>query len=239
MIGRIIWWTLLLVVAGVATGVQLDRQARKTPELAPLVPELFRSASQPRITALAIESGSAEAGLAEAQRLIQRRPLPARHLRLLAQAQFASGQAAPSSLSIQYAAQRGWRDSMAQQAVMELALAADDRAEAARRFAALFLIRGTDRDLLENAAARVFAMPAGEERTVFAEIVTGGDRWHNAFLTRGARILPADAFAQVVETSMENGAKFPCPALTQALRFIASKDAAAGERLARLQDARC
>lgn len=45
-------------------------------------------------------------------------------------------------MTIQISSQRGWREPVAQVAVLRLALDADDKAEAAHRYAALFLQRG-------------------------------------------------------------------------------------------------
>lgn len=239
MIGRILWYVVLACVAAATIGVQLDRQARKTPELATQVPAPFRSAAQPRVTALAIDSGMEERSLAEAQALVRGRPMPARHLRLLAQAHFAAGDNETSALVIQYAAQRGWRDSLAQEAMMQIALVAGDRSEAARRYAALFLIRKTDQALLEEAGPLVFPERGAPERAVFAEIVRGADRWQRTFLSRGARVMPPDAFVEVLELGVADGAEFDCQALEQARRTIERGDEASAKRLARLIEAQC
>jgi hypothetical protein len=239
MIGRLIWFGALAGIALVTTGVQLDRQVRKTPELSATVPELLRSSAQPFVAAQAIESGIAEIGLTEAQRLVRRRPMPARHLRLLAQAQFAAGDIETSTLTIQYAAQRGWREPLAQEAMLQLALVAGDRAEAARRYAALFLMRGTDRTFLEETAIAVFPEAGGEDRAVFAEIVRGGERWHNTFLARGARVMPPEAFAEILEMSIAGGAQFRCRALEQAERVIVQRDETTGARLTQLVEDQC
>lgn len=239
MIARALWIVLLFGIAGITAGVQIDRQARKTPALALYVPEIFRSASQPRVTGLAIDAGVGDLGVAEAQKLVRRRPIPARHLRLLAQAHFAAGDTEASGLAIQYAAQRGWREPLAQEAMMQIALVAGDRPEAARRYAALFLIRGTQQSLLEEAGPKVFPEAGGEERAVFAQIVRGGERWHSAFLSRGARVMPSDAFVEILEISADSGADFRCSALNQAQSTIAKKDAQLGMRVSAIVSARC
>ncbi|KEO88640.1 hypothetical protein EH31_16930 [Erythrobacter longus] len=239
MIARIIWVAALLGIAIVSTAVHLDREARRTASLALYVPEIFRSGAQPRITALAIDSGIPEIGVAQAQKLVRRRPLPARHLRLLAQAQFAAGNNEASALAIQYAAQRGWRDALAQEAMMQIALAAGNRPEAARRYAALFLMRGTERALLEETGDAVFPEPGGEERMVFAQIVSGGERWHNAFLTRGARVMPPDAFVEIIEISAKDGTQFRCAALRQAQKAIEGEDQTLGKRLSSVLQSQC
>lgn len=239
MIMRIIWFAALLGVAVVSAAVHLDREARRTAALALYVPEIVRSGAQPRITALAIDAGVPEIGIAQAQTLVRRRPLPARHLRLLAQAHFAAGDNEASALAIQYAAQRGWRDALAQEAMMQIALAAGNRPEAARRYAALFLDRGTDRALLEETGKAVFAKPGGEERATFAQIVAGGERWHNAFLTRGARVMPPDAFVEIIEISAKDGTQFRCATLRQAHKTIEAKDQTLGGRLLSVVQSQC
>ena len=239
MIGRLIWFAILLGVAVVTLGVQLDRQSRKSPELAPQVPELFRSSAQPRVTAIAIDSGAPGLGVAEAQKLVRRRPLPARHLRLLAQAHFAAGNNEASALAIQYAAQRGWRDRLSQEAMMQIALAAGDREEAARRYAALFLNRRTEQAMLEEIGPSVFPETGAPERAVFAQIVRGADRWQNTFLARGARVMPADAFVEVIEQGLADNAQFDCEALERAQSAIARDNEVPAQRLGGLIEAQC
>jgi hypothetical protein len=58
---------------------------------------------------------------------------------LLAVAQAKAGNAEAAGLAIQIAGQRGWREPVAQEAVLRLALGAGNKPEAARRYAALFL----------------------------------------------------------------------------------------------------
>lgn len=239
MTGRIIWFGLLLILAGVCVGVQLDRQSRKDTHLASIVPEPLRSSSQRVITAYALEAGANDMALAEARKLVQRRPMPARHLRLLAQAQFAAGDPEASSITIQYAAKRGWRDPLAQVAMLEIARNVGDRAEAARRFAALFMIRDADQDQLAQIAQDLFAQSGGEERAVLAEIVGGADRWHAAFLQRGARVLPPDAFAEILKITMGQGVRYECRRLEQAGQTITKRSEASGNRVDALIKRHC
>lgn len=239
MIGRIAWWTLLLGVAVVCIGVQLDRQARKTPTLAESVPAPFRSSAQLAVAAFALDAGNPEVALAEAQTLIRRRPLPAEHLRVLAQAQVAAGDVDGGTLTIQYAAQRGWRDPLAQEAMLRLALEAGDTSEAARRYAALFLRPDTEGALLIELGEPVLGAADSEGRVVLAEIVAGGERWHNQFLRRGAMVLPPDAFADIVRRAAEDGAGFECDLLRSVGERLARRDAAAGAELSELARGTC
>lgn len=239
MIGRALWLLTLLAVAGVCVGVQLDRQSRKDPQLAAYVPEPFRSSAQRIVAASTIAAGSPEAGLAEARKLVERRPLPAEHLLLLTQAQVAAGEAEAGTITVQYAAQRGWRNPIAQQAMLQIALEVGDKPQAARRYAALFMIRGTEEELLKELGAQVLAEPNGEERAVLAEIVSGADRWHSTFLQLGARVMPPDAFTEIVQLNTGKGVRFECRRLEQAARTLSSRDETAGNKLAALTHKQC
>lgn len=239
MISSILWRAGFVALACVTFGLQWDREARKNPAIAPTVPEIARSTSQFRIAALALGADNPEAALAEAERLVRRRPLPAEHLRILAQAQAAMGKIEPASLTIQYAAQRGWRDPLAQETMLRLALDAGDKDEAARRYAALFLRRDTEDSLLEELGAPILAEPGGEGRKTLITIVGGGKRWHNQFLGRGARVLPADAFVEIIRGTMAQGAQYDCDRITQAAGAIQNRDEAAGAEITALVEGEC
>lgn len=239
MIARLFWWALLGAIAVVVIGVQLDRQSRKTPALAASVPEVFRSSAQFPIAAFALNGEDPQRALSEAERLVRRRPLPAEHLRVLAQAQFAAGQTEQSTLTIQYAAQRGWREPLAQEAMLRLASEVGDESEAARRFAALFLRRDTTDALLEETAAIVLAVPGGEGRQTLTEIVAGGDRWHDKFLRRGARVIPPKAFVEIVSGAIASGSQFDCPILYQVEPVLSSRDQSAGDSLSSIIEDHC
>lgn len=239
MIAGIVWRAALAGIALVTFGVQMDRQARRTPSIAESVPEALRSAAQLPVAAYALAGNDPDRALAEAERLVRRRPLPAEHLRVLAQAQFAAGQVEESVLSIQYAAQRGWRDPLAQESMLRLALEAGDAPEAARRYAALFLRRDTADALLEELGPPVLAEAEGEGRTTLATIVGGGERWHSQFLNRGARVMPPDAFVEIISATAAEGTRYDCRLLRQAQRMLSARDEAAGTQLSAIVDDQC
>ena len=239
MIGGLLWRIVLVGVAIVAAGVQYDRQSGKTMAFAQSVPEPVRSVAQRPIAAIALDADNPEYALSEAELLVARRPLPAVHLRILAQAQFAAGQVEESGLTIQYAAQRGWREPLAQETMLRLALAANDMPEAARRYAALFLRRDTADTLLEELGPQVLAEPGGEGRQTLIDIVGGGERWHNQFLRRGSRVMPPDAFVEIVTETSENGARYECTLLNGIGRTVSQRDQEAGVNLSRLVQAQC
>lgn len=232
MIGRIIWTAALIGVGGVTIGLQLDRAADASPALAPLVPEAFRSYAQAKIAAEAVQASNAPAALAAAEELVRRRPLPAENLTLLAAAQAKAGDVERAGFSIQLAAQRGWRDPVAQETVLRLALTAGDKAEAARRYGALFRREETNDALLTQLGPQVLGEPGGTGRVTLAGIIAGAERWHELFLQRGARVMPADAFAEVLTTAAARGARFDCEPLKTAAEAVRQRDAAAAAKIA-------
>lgn len=232
MIGRILWFAALIAVALVTAAVQIDKQAETTPALAPIVPAPLRNYAQTRITAAALEGGDPDAALTEAQRLVRRRPLPAEYLTLLAVGQAKTGQEAKAAETIQVAAKRGWREPLAQVAMLRLALANADRTEAARRYAALFLRDATPDALLLELGTAVLDGPEAEAaRDTIVAIVVGGERWHATFLRRGARVMPPAAFAAIAQGSIERGVRFDCKVLKVSVDSLARRDGGAAASL--------
>ncbi len=239
MIVGTIWRIALVIIALVAAGVHFDRESIKTRSIAASVPEPFRASAQLRIAAEALRKDAPEVALLEAERLVQRRPMPAEHLRILAQAQFATGEIEPGGMTIQYAAQRGWRDPLAQESLLRLALEAGDSGEAARRYTALFLRRDTEDALLLELGPAVLSDPTGDGRATLAAIVAGAPRWHNQFLRRGPRVMPADAFVDVIARASTEGTRFDCALLEQSIRPVTRRDEAAAQRLQQLVYDQC
>lgn len=232
MIGRLIWIAALIAVAAVTSFAQLDRQARYSPHFASSVPERFRAFAQAHIVAAAIDGDDDELAVAEARRLVARRPIPAEHLRLLALAQFNAGQPAATT-SIQLAAQRGWRDVATQEAMLRLALGIGDNGEAARRYAALLQSKASNKDLLVELGPEIFGAAGDEGSAVFTKIIAGNVRWKGAFLNRGAQVMPADAFVQIIRASAGRGARFDCNRLRSAAMILAERDAELAQELKR------
>jgi hypothetical protein len=222
----------LAAIALVTTALQVDKQAEVTPALAPLVPAPLRDFAQTRIAAQAAAGDDPARALAEAQLLVQRRPLPAEYLALLAVAQAKVGQAEQSGLTIQIAGQRGWREPVTQEAVLRLALNAGDKAEAARRYAALFLRTETPDALLVELGPQVFDTAGGPGEATLIDIVAGGERWHSQFLRRGALVMPPAAFSAVTQAVAKRGARFDCAELARAVKTLERRDLAAAQALA-------
>lgn len=227
MIGRAVWVALVLGVAIVTASVQLDRQSRYVPSLAGSVPDPARSFAQLHIAGEALQSGASEAALAETRTLVARRPMPAAHLRLLSIAQYNAGEIEQGGYSIQLAARRGWRDLAAQRAMFELALAAGDEREAARRYAALFIRPGETEADLRSLAGRVFAPGNLAARAEFAGIVAGAERWHPAYLRKAPVVLATEDLIDITRRATAAGARFDCGQAQIAIKRVTSTSPAA------------
>lgn len=239
MIARVIWWSALLALAVVTTFLQLDRQSEANPALASLVPVPLRGYAQVPIAGMASEGDDAALALAEARRLVRRRPVPAEHLTLLAVAQTKAGAADQAGLTIQIAAQRGWREPLAQEAVLRLALAAGDKPEAARRYAALFLRAATPDTLLREYGPAVLDEPDGPGQRTLVDIVSGTDRWNDNFLRRGLQVMPTAAFTDIATATIARGTRYDCGALAQVIKGLRQRDEASAARLASAASAEC
>jgi hypothetical protein len=232
MIGRIIWFALLAGLAVLTTVLQIDKQSEVTPALAASVPGPMRNFAQTQIAAGAVEGADPAVAVAEAKRLVQRRPVPAEYLTLLAVAQAKAGNEQAAGIAIQIAGQRGWREPVAQEAVLRLALGAGDKPEAARRYAALFLRADTPDALLTELGPTVLDEPGGPGQRTMIDIVAGGERWYERFLQRGPQVMPPAAFAAITAGSIKRGAQFNCEVLGQSINTLQQSDAAAGALLA-------
>lgn len=231
MIGRLIWYAVLAAIAVLTATLQFDKQAETRPAMARLVPEPMRDYAQTRVTKAALEGGDPATALAEAERLVRRRPLPAEYLALLAAAQVKAGQTDKALETIQVAGRRGWRVQAAQDAMLRLALANGDRPEAARRYAALFLNDATPDALLTELGEPVLGGADVAARDTLIAVVVGGERWHATFLRRGARVMPSAAFAAIAQGSIARGVRFDCAVMKPSLDALVRRDAAAAEGL--------
>ncbi|MCU0948866.1 MAG: hypothetical protein MUF47_11535 [Porphyrobacter sp.] len=239
MLGRIIWAAAMAVLALVTVQLQLDRQAAREPAYAQLVMDPFRANAQFIIAGRALYRQDTDTALAEARKLVMRRPIPAEHLSLLAGAFAQGGQVPPAALAVQYAARRGWRDPIAQEARLRLALEAGDKPEAARRFVALMVAGTKNQALTAELGKTIFGTPSPEAEAVVVDLISETDRWHPVFLWRGVTDLPADAFARIAAESLARKTPFDCKLLASATAQIARRDPAAAETLARASAPQC
>lgn len=175
---KLVWFIALIAVACITVFAQLDRQSRISPQIAGAVPESFASFALRHRAAASVSQGEAVSADSTARSLVARRPMPAENLRLFAQARALSGDEKVAAAATLQAARRGWRDPVAQRAMMEMALAAGDHREAARRLAALWA-RAPDRATLQPLATRVLSHE--EARAEMARLLSEGPRWQESF----------------------------------------------------------
>lgn len=239
MLARILWTAAIIVLALITVQLQLDRQSARDPAYAALVMDPFRANAQFVIASRALYRQETETAQAEARKLVVRRPVPAEHLTLLGGAYAQGGDIPAASLAVQYAAQRGWRDPIAQEARLQLALQAGDKPEAARRFVAMLVAGTNNQALIAEMGEAVFGTPSPEAEGVVVDLISETDRWHPVFLWRGPTSLPADAFARIAAESLARKTPFDCKVLAGAISQIANRDPAAGEALTRASAAQC
>jgi hypothetical protein len=165
--------------------------------------------------------------------------MPARNLVLLAAGQARAGKAEQSAQTIQIAAQRGWREPLAQEAMLRLALAAGDKPEAARRYIALFLRSKTPNSLLIDLGPAVLGEGSSEGRAAMAAILAGAERWRSTFLQRGAQVIPPSAFSAIMVDSLERGVTFDCAMLGRSIKQVSQRDAAAATPIAAAAARQC
>ncbi len=215
MIGRLAWWSVLAGLAIVTLFAQLDRAARFSPALAPLVPAAFAGFAAERSAQRAVLAQEPGAALASTKALLAARPVPSEHLSLLAQAQIQAGEEEAAIATLEAATRRGWRDPLAQLAAAQAAIADGAYEAAALRLNALFAT-GALRDQSMAALAELLASEGGREafaaRLAQASVADGA-RWPANLLAPAAQsIAPAD-FAPMLALAREQGAIFDCAAL--------------------------
>lgn len=208
---RALWIALMGVLAVIASAAEFDRSARRDPALAPLVPAPFRNFAQERLTMATVRSAGPEQALADARKLVRRSPLPAEHVSLLAIAEERNGARDRSGVLVQRAAQRGWRDPIAQQAMFAIALAAGQHREAANRLAALYAVQ-EDQAPLNDLTSQLQATPEG--RSALAEALVAGGHWTNGYL-HAAVMTKASEARETIALALQKGANLDCGGLRQ------------------------
>jgi hypothetical protein len=226
----------LLVIAMVALGLavaqlQFDRQTARGPALADWVAGPFRGNAQFMAATEALNRQDTDVAVSEARRLVQRRPVPAENLTLLASALYRAGDVEMASIAVQMAAQRGWREPLAQETRLRLALEAGDLTEAGTRYVALLLNPASDNALLKDLGQQVLAEPESDAEAVLIDLVSDTDRWHAVFLRRGPGVMPTAAFGRVITASLARGIVFDCRALKPAIGRVAAQDRDTAETL--------
>jgi hypothetical protein len=209
--------------------VQIDRQSRKTSSLAVLVPGPARSFALEDIVQDAMHQGRPQEALQLARKLVKLRPIPAEHLRALAQAELGTGQNREAYEAIAVAGERGWRDPIVQFATVVGAIQEGNWDRAAQSVAALWAI---DLDTARREKAVSLLVLHEEGRTALAAIMATNVPAENALLNWLAHDTPLEVAGQIVAAALRGGGQFDCRSLARLSGRIAVRgDAALAARL--------
>lgn len=211
MIARVLWIALLLAVAAVSSFAQLDRAARFAPQLAALVPPMFRGFAQAELTEMALVQDDNALALVRARRLALVRPLPAENLALLSQAAVQAGEAATGLAALEAAGGRGWREPASQRAMAMSALLTGDWDAASQRIVALLAAAKLEQSLLEPLVIELTQTAAG--RAALARRLAEQGHWQGNFVPAAANYLPASAYADLIVRARTLNAPLECAGL--------------------------
>lgn len=209
---RLLWCALVLAIALVATGAELDRRSRRDASVVALVPPPFRSFAQQHIATARLLEGDGGTGLIEARKLVRRRPIPAENLYLLAWANHLAGHDDEAGQVLGVGAGRGWRAPQLQVAMIGAALGDGLVDAAAARLLALWSI-GVDPEVLAAPTRQVFATAGGAE--AFGKILAASHFAQDAVLKRALSFTTPQRYAAMVHSAILAGADFNCAALTK------------------------
>lgn len=217
MIGRMIWWSALAVVAMVALFAQLDRATRFSPGLERLVPASFSAFAAERraeatLAAARDTAPDSDLMIAQSRALIAARPVPAEHLSLLAQGYIYAGQSDAALATLQAASTRGWRAPVVQLAAAQAALASGDMEAAAQRITAL-LATGSLPEHTPDLIAQLLTTPQG--RAAFADRLASQGRWQANVLRPAAGAADPADMAEMLALALAAGTDLPCAALRE------------------------
>lgn len=190
------WAVSAIALLALAVGTQLDFATEKNEYLAAQVPALFASKARIEATDQALDGSAADVALQRAEELVKARPVPAESLTRLARAALLEDRQTLANEALFEAARRGWRDPIAQVAILEGALLVDDWSVVAQRLSAMRKLR-YPRELTDRRMAIMAEHPEGR-----AELVRqfGQDPfWLQQFASYGPEILTAATFAGLID----------------------------------------
>lgn len=213
-LARVAWAVAILLVAVAAVGLQMDREARKHPAIAAMVPPLFRGYALDAMARNAYRAGDNKQGLAYSRDLVSRRPVPAEGLALLTNGLLLSGQGEAALPVLLLSAQRGWRDWFTQRLVIGSALQAGEPVVAAERLLALW--RQGDQSLqTRNLTISVLATRGGQD--AFARGIVENDHgWGTTFIIWGVDNLPRRAVFVIAASMARKRVDVKCARLSDA-----------------------
>lgn len=197
---RAVYLVLLAAIGVVTTFAQLDRQSRKDPADARLVPVALRSFAQAQLAYQSIEDKDYVKAVKRSRRLVRIRPLPAENLSLLARSELLAGDETNALPVLAVAAKRGWRDPFVQYGVASFALRNGNYLVAAQRTAAL-VATGLGGDWTTVLLKRLLSTPQGQ--TALVQTIDDGGPWVNNLegdiRTNGSRKAAASVIGRAVK----------------------------------------
>ncbi len=202
------WYTVMLAIAVIAVGVQLDRQARYDPALGALVPEAFRWDALAALARSAFDRNNSREGEELARELVERRPVPAESLSLYATGLLANGKSDMAASILQVAADRGWRDRFVQHVVIASALQNDQPTVAAQRVVGLW--RQGERAAWLKDLTRTTLSERGGLAAFAAALSEGENDFGANFLVWSAGSLPITLVDRLAQDFAKSGARFDC-----------------------------
>lgn len=213
------WYLLLLIVAAVATVVQVDRHAHEVPAYAAFVPHRFANFSLIGTAAQEAENGPPKKAVADARRVVSMHPIQAESLTLLAVAELRNHNQDLGSRALLLAAQRGWREPLAQRAVAIAAAQSGEWDVAADRLAALWKASSDGPDLRELSAS---LLQQPEMQAHFATRLVDDKEgvWTDGFVRWATDNLEPAVFVNTVTRANRAGARFDCAMMTKSTRKL-------------------
>lgn len=201
------WLAGLGAMAIATVGYALDRQARREPELARMVPAPFRNFAQEALVRRAVDAGDRNGTIEAAKLLVSRQPMPGDNLEMLGLAAMTDGESELARQAIAAAAARGWRSPVPQLVVAASAFEIRSWDVAGDRLAALWKTLSLDE--------RTFALTQGmlerpEVRARFVYRIANYDPAVQRFIEWSAVGLKPDILSDMMKRLAKQGAAFNC-----------------------------
>lgn len=233
-IGKFIWFATCACLGVLATGVEVDRAARKDERAVGWTPEIFKGYALETHARDALANGANEEGLASARELVRRRPVPAESLALYTNALLAAGKGDAAAPALMLAAQRGWRDRYVQRLMVLVGTQSGDWQSAAQRLIALWR-QSDDGEETHALSKQVLSNPEGLR--TFLDQLGPYDRWYSRFLAWAAAELPVSSIRNAAVAGVKRQAPIDCRRLSFSTYDLAVSGGA--EAAAAVWDAAC
>lgn len=209
---------LCALAALIAVGVQMDRQARREPRIAHMVPSIFRAYALEALARSAYSDGDSALGLAYSRQLVSRRPVPEEGLSLLTLGLIKAGDNERALAALLLSAERGWRAPYTQTLMVLAAEQAGDYDVATQRLLSLWR-QGNQGADVKQMTATVLSSRDGVSH--FAQgIIPRDSSWATNFLLWAAVPLSDDTIRIVVGAMSRKRLHMDCRKLSPVTRGL-------------------